>query len=125
MLDSVHFQFQTAQLLSECQGKIALIAAWAQRNPSADLELQGYLDQRETLNKYSSWDESGYSVRSDALSDLRARLVRDALIAAGLEKSRVRLGNGDGGRLQCLEGSEACWQQNRRVEIVVAGRAAR
>ncbi len=124
-LDSVHFQFQTAQLLSECQGKIALIAAWAQRNPSADLELQGYLDQREALNKYSSWDGSGYSVRSDALSDLRARLVRDALIAAGLEKSRVRLGNGDGGRLLCLEGSEACWQQNRRVEIVVAGRAAR
>ena len=123
-LDSVHFQFQTAQLLSECQGKIALFAAWAQRNPSADIELQGYLDQREALNKYS-WDGSAYSARSDALSDLRARLVRDALIAAGLEKSRVRLGNGDRGRVLCSEGSEACWQQNRHVEIVVAGRAAR
>lgn len=123
-LDSVHFQFQTAQLLSECQGKIALIVAWAQRNPSAQIELQGYLDQREALNKYS-WDGSGYSARSDALSDLRARLVRDGLIAAGLEKSRVRVGNGDRGRLLCSEGSEACWQQNRRVEIVVAGRAAR
>jgi outer membrane protein OmpA-like peptidoglycan-associated protein len=51
MLDSVHFKFQTAELLSECQSKIALIAAWAQRNPSADIELQGYLDQREALNK--------------------------------------------------------------------------
>jgi hypothetical protein len=40
-LDSVHFQFQTAQLLSQCQDKIALIVAWAQRNPSADIELQG------------------------------------------------------------------------------------
>lgn len=123
-LDSVHFQFQTAQLLSECQGKIALIAAWAQRDPSAEIELQGYLGQREALNKYS-WDGSSYSARSDALSDLRARLVRDALIAAGLEKSRVRLGNGDRGRLLCSEGSEACSQQNRRVETVVAGRAAR
>ena len=123
-LDSVHFQFQTAQLLSECQGKIAQIVAWADRNPSADIELQGFLDQREALNKYS-WDGSRYIVRSDALSDQRARLVRDALIAAGLEKSRVRLGNGDSGRLLCSEGSEACWQQNRRVEIVVAGRAAR
>lgn len=123
-LDSVHFQFQTAQLLSECQGKIALIAAWAQRNPSADLEVQGYLDQREALNKYS-WDGSAYSARNDALSDLRARLVRDTLITAGLEKSRVRLGSPDRGRLLCSEGSEACWQQNRRVEIVVAARAAR
>ena len=123
-LDSVHFQFQTAQLLSECQGKIALIAAWAQRNPSAEIEVQGYLDQREALNEYS-WDGLGYIARGDALSDLRARLVRDALIAAGLEKSRVRLGNGDRGRLLCSEGSESCWQQNRRVEIVVAGRAAR
>jgi outer membrane protein OmpA-like peptidoglycan-associated protein len=123
-LDSVHFQFQTAQLLSECHGKIAHIVAWAQRNPSAALELQGYLDQREALNTYA-WDGSGYIARSDALSDLRARLVRDALIAAGLEKSRVRLGSGARGRLLCSEGSEACWQQNRRVEIVVAGRAAR
>ena len=79
-LDSVHFQFQTAQLLSECQNKIKQIVAWAQRNPSADIELQGYLDQREALNKYS-WDGSGYSSRGDALSELRARLVRDALIA--------------------------------------------
>lgn len=122
-LDSVHFQFQTAQLLSECQGKITQIVAWAQRNPSTDIELQGYLDQREALNEYS-WDGSGYIARSDALSDLRAHLVREALIAAGLEKSRVRLGNGDRGRLLCSEGSEACWQQNRRVEIVVAGRSA-
>jgi outer membrane protein OmpA-like peptidoglycan-associated protein len=123
-LDSVHFKFQTAQLLSECQGKLALIAAWAQRNPSAQIEVQGYLDQREALSKYS-WDGSGYIARSNGLSDLRARLVRDALVSAGVEKSRVRLGIGDRGRLLCAEGSEACWQQNRRVEIVVAARAAR
>jgi len=123
-LDSVHFKFQTAQLLSECQGKLALIAAWAQRNPTAQIEIQGYLDQREALNKYS-WDGSGYIARSDALSDLRARLVRDGLISAGVEKSRVRLGIADRGRVLCSEGSEACWQQNRRVEIVIAARAAR
>jgi outer membrane protein OmpA-like peptidoglycan-associated protein len=123
-LDSVHFQFQTAQLLSECQDKIALIVAWAQRNPSADIELQGYVDQREALSEYS-WDGSSYIAGSDALSDLRARLVRDALVAAGLEKSRVRLGNEDRGRLLCSDGSETCRQQNRRVEIVVAARATR
>lgn len=87
--DRVHFKFQTAKLLSERQGKIALIAARAQRDPSVDIELQGYLDQREALNKYS-WDGLAYGTRSDALSDLRARLVRKALIAPGLEKSRVR-----------------------------------
>lgn len=46
------------------------------------------MDQREALNKYSR-DGSAYSTRSDALSDLRARLVRNALIAAALG-ARVR-----------------------------------
>lgn len=124
MLDSVHFKFQTAQLLSECQSKIGLIVAWAQRNPSEEIELQGYLDQREALNKYS-WNGLAYSTDSGALSNLRAVLVRNALIAGGLEQSRVRLGNGDRRRLLCSEGSESCWQQNRRVEVVVAARAAR
>jgi len=126
-LDSVHFKFQTAQLLSECQGKIALIAAWAQRNPAAEIELQGYLDQREVLNNLNkySWNGWAHSARSEKLSDLRARLVRDALIAAGLEERRVRLGSGDTRRYLCSEVSESCWQQNRRVEVVVAARAAR
>jgi outer membrane protein OmpA-like peptidoglycan-associated protein len=123
-LDSVHFQFQTAQLLSQCQSKIALIAAWAKRNPSADIELDGYLDQREARNAYS-WNGSAYTARSEALGELRARLVRDALIAAGLEQSRITLGTGDRGQFLCSEESESCQQENRRVEIVVAERAAR
>jgi outer membrane protein OmpA-like peptidoglycan-associated protein len=123
-LDSVHFEFQTAELLSQCRSKIALIADWAKRNPSAEIELQGYLDQREAVNAYS-WNGAGYSARSEALSELRARLVRDALIAAGLEQSRITLSSGGRGQFLCSEGSESCWQQNRRVEVVVADRAAR
>jgi Collagen triple helix repeat (20 copies) len=33
--------------------------------------------------------------------------------------------NGDGGRFLCSEGSETCWQRNRRVEIVVLEQSAR
>jgi hypothetical protein len=80
--------------------------------------------QREALNKYS-WNGLADSTDSGALSNLRAVLIRNALIAGGLEQSRVRLGNGDRRRLLCSEGSESCWQQNRRVEVVVAARAAR
>ena len=123
-LESVHFEFQTAQLLSQCESKIALIADWAKRHPSAEIELDGYMDQREARNAYS-WNGSAYTARSEALGELRARLVRDALIAAGLEQSRITLGTGGRGQFLCSEGSESCWQQNRRVEIVVAERAAR
>ena len=119
-LDSVHFEFQTAELLSQCVSKIGLVANWAKQHPSAEIELQGYLDQREVAQ-----DGSTSTARSEALSEGRARLVRDALIAAGLEQERITVGNGDGGRFLCSEGSETCWQRNRRVEIVVVERSAR
>lgn len=119
-LDSVHFEFQTADLLSQCQSKIALVADWAKQHPSAQIELQGYLDQRETAG-----NGSAYTARGEALSERRARLVRDALIGAGMEKERISVGNGDSGRFLCSEGSETCWQRNRRVEIVVIEQPAR
>ena len=122
-LDSVHFKFQTAELLSQCRSKIALIADWAQRNPSAEIELRGYLDQREAVSAYS-WNGSSYSAGSEALGELRARLVRDALIAAGLAPSRISVSSGGSGEFLCSEGSESCWQQNRRVEVVTVQRAA-
>jgi len=117
-LDSVHFEFQTAELLSQCQSKIALVADWAKQHPSAEIELQGYLDQREAAR-----NGSAYTARSEALSERRVLLVRDALIAAGLAKERISVGSGNNGRFLCSEGSETCWQRNRRVEIVVVERS--
>ena len=119
-LDSVHFEFQTAELLSQCQSKIALVADWAKQHPSAGIELQGYLDQREAARSGST-----DTTRSEALSERRVRLVRDALIAAGLEQERISVGSGDRDRFLCAEGSETCWQRNRRVEIVVIEQLAR
>ena len=119
-LDSVHFEFQTAELLSQCVSKIALVANWAKQHPSAEIELQGYLDQREVAQNGST-----STARSEALSEGRARLVRDALIAAGLQEDRITVSSGDGGRFLCSEGSETCWQRNRRVEIMVVERSAR
>jgi outer membrane protein OmpA-like peptidoglycan-associated protein len=119
-LDSVHFEFQTAELLSQCLGKIALVANWAKQHPTAEIELQGYLDQREIAQNGST-----STARSEALSEGRARLVRDALIAAGLQEERITVSSGDRGRFLCSEGSETCWQRNRRVEIVVIEPLAR
>ena len=113
-LDSVHFEFRTAELLSQCRDKIALVAKWAEQHPSAELELHGFVDQREAAPIGSA-----ETARSEALSESRARLVRDALIAAGLREERIKVATGDGGRFLCAEGSETCWQRNRRVEIVV------
>ena len=119
-LDSVHFEFQTAELLSQCVSKIALVANWAKQHPSAEIELHGYLDQREVAQ-----NDSASTARSEALSERRVLLVRDALIAAGLAKERISVGSGNNGRFLCSEGSETCWQRNRRVEIVVIERLAR
>jgi peptidoglycan-associated lipoprotein len=119
-LDSVHFEFDTAVLLSQCQSKIALVADWARQHPSAGIELQGYVDQREAARSGST-----ETTRSEALSERRVRHVRDALIAAGLEQERISVGSGDRDRFLCAEGSETCWERNRRVEIVVIEQLAR
>ena len=119
-LDSVHFEFQTAELLSQCQSKIALVADWAKQHPSTGIELQGYVDQREAVR-----NGAAHTARREALSERRVRLVRDALIAAGLEKERISVGSVDRNRFLCSEVSETCWQRNRRVEIVVIEPLAR
>ena len=66
-LDSVHFEFQTAELLSQCLSKITLMAEWAKQHPTAEIELQGFLDQREAAT-----NGSAYTARSEALSERRA-----------------------------------------------------
>jgi hypothetical protein len=46
------------------------------------------------------------------------------LIAAELEQSRISMSSGGSGQFLCSEGSESCWQQNRRVEVVTVQRTA-
>ena len=108
----MHFAFEKAEPLAQCDAKIAQLVEWARDNPGVQMGLQGYLDEREV------------AAADTALIQVRARAVSDALVAAGVESSRIRLGNGDGNWPLCTEKSESCWQQNRRVEVWAAASAS-
>ena len=109
----MHFAFGQAQPLARCEEKLTRLVAWANHNSGVDIGLQGYLDERERV------------AGNDALSQARARAVRDALVARGVEAGRIRLGNGDGNWPLCAEKAESCWEKNRRVEVWAAAEAPR
>ncbi len=76
-------------------------------NPTFTVELEGFADPRGTQS---------YNLK---LSDRRVQAVRDALVAAGVPKASIVTGAyGELGK-RCTETNETCWQQERRVEIIV------
>jgi outer membrane protein OmpA-like peptidoglycan-associated protein len=104
-LDNIHFASTASDVRAKCQEKIRLIAAWARQHPDARLVLQGYLEAGEA------------DPRNNGLAERRTRAVRSALMAAGVDQSRIQILR-EAGTLPACEGrSEDCRELNRRVEI--------
>jgi len=76
-------------------------------NPGAELALEGYADPRGT---------NTYNLR---LSERRVRSVQDALVAAGVAGSRIRIGAQGEKNRNCNQDTEDCFQKNRRVEVFI------
>ncbi len=77
------------------------------QNPPVNLRIDGYADPRGS-NQYNQ-----------KLSERRVNAVRDALAKAGVPAARVSTGAFGEKRPKCTENNEACWQQERRVEVFV------
>jgi outer membrane protein OmpA-like peptidoglycan-associated protein len=93
----------------KCLEKIRIVAAWARQHSDEHLVLTGYLDVREA------------DVEERALAQRRVRAVRDALVSAGVERSRIEADATAGFAPACIGSSERCQELNRRVEIKPAG----
>ncbi|WP_197972059.1 OmpA family protein [Nitrosophilus labii] len=64
-------------------------------------------------------DEWGTDEYNYALGLKRAKTVRDALAARGIEKDRMTLISYGESNPVCTEHNRACWQKNRRVEFTL------
>ena len=59
-------------------------------------------------------DDRGSTEYNIVLGEERARAVKDALVAAGVNASRIQTTSFGKEKPFCSEQTEACWQQNRR-----------
>lgn len=109
----VRFDFAKADLQPFEVNKVAEAAAYLKENPTYRVELEGFADPRGT---------DAYNMK---LSDRRVNAVRDALIAAGVQKERILIGAYGELNLKCTQDSEGCWQQDRRVEMIILPTADR
>jgi outer membrane protein OmpA-like peptidoglycan-associated protein len=105
--NDILFDFDRSAIRSNETTKVSDIAAYVQKNPAAMVGLDGYADPRGT-DKYNQ-----------ALSERRVNAIRDALMSAGVSRDKIQTGAFGEMRLKCQEATEACWQSDRRVEVLI------
>lgn len=99
----VFFPKWSADLDPAAEASVRDAARWGKRHPWQLADVRGFADPSGTL------------VGNNAISSLRAEIVADALIAHGVDRSRVRA-HADGPRLYTADP-----QESRRAEIVFLG----
>jgi outer membrane protein OmpA-like peptidoglycan-associated protein len=105
--NDILFDFDKSDIRSNETTKVADIAAYVQQNPSTMVGIDGYADPRGT-DKYNQ-----------ALSERRVNEIRAALTRAGVGRDKIQTGAFGEMRLKCQEATEACWQSDRRVEVLI------
>lgn len=102
---SILFDFDRSEIRSSETGKIDAIVEWARANPGFEFVLNGSADERGS---------TGYNKK---LSERRVQRVRGAMQKAGIETGRIgTFALGEEAPL-CDARTEACWQENRRVDV--------
>lgn len=101
------FDFDKSDIRSNEMSKVSEIAAYMRQNSSAKVGIDGHADPRGT-DQYNQ-----------GLSERRVNAIRAALGNAGLAADRIHTGAFGEQRPLCSEVTEACWQRDRRVEILI------
>lgn len=101
----VLFDFDSYVIQAKYAYIIEASAAFLAKNTNASLDLSGYTDERGSR---------GYNL---ALGEKRALAVKDALISAGIDSSRLRTQSYGEDNPVAIGSGEANWSKNRRVEF--------
>lgn len=102
----VYFDFDKDEVKPEFQAIMACHAKYLRDRPSSRITLQGNTDER------------GSREYNMGLGERRGNAVNSALQANGGSASQLTVVSYGEERPVCTESNEACWSQNRRVEIV-------
>lgn len=102
----VYFEFDKSEVHAEDRSTIAGHAKLLVKNRGKKVTLEGHADERGTVE---------YNI---ALSERRARAVKDALLSQGASGDQVKTASYGESRPVAQGHDESAWKQNRRVEIV-------
>lgn len=106
----VYFDYDSAAIRDDARQAITATAQALAQKPNFRIMVEGHCDER------------GSTEYNLALGDERARAVMNALVAAGVNASRVKTTSFGKEKPFCTEGNESCWQQNRRGHFVLQGK---
>lgn len=104
---NILFDFDQSNVRSDETSKVADIAAYMKQNPTTRVGIDGHTDPR------------GTDPYNQDLSERRVNAIRDALVSDGVETGRIQTGAFGEQRVKCHESTEACWQSDRRVEVLI------
>jgi peptidoglycan-associated lipoprotein len=106
-LKDVHFAVDRSAIRPEDEAVLDANAGWIRTNAGAQILIEGHADQR------------GTSAHNRALAERRARATRDALVARGIEASRITIRGYGEERPVCADRTDSCWAKNRRAHFLV------
>ena len=106
-LKAVFFDFNKADLRPGDRQNLDEAIRWLKANSEARISLDGYADDRGT---------PPYNLN---LSERRAIVVRDYLVAGGIDAKRISTTGSGETRAFAPGNDEAAWQLNRRVDLTV------
>ncbi|MET3010078.1 MAG: peptidoglycan-associated lipoprotein Pal [Stenotrophomonas koreensis] len=102
----VYFDLDQEALKPEFQAIMGCHAKYLRDRPSSRITLEGHADER------------GSRAYNQGLGERRGNAVNSALQANGGSASQLTVVSYGEERPVCTDSGEACWAQNRRVEIV-------
>jgi peptidoglycan-associated lipoprotein len=109
-LKDIHFDFDKYDIRPGDAKVLDGNATWLKSNNDLVL-IEGHCDERGT-NEYNL-----------ALGERRAKATMNYLVSQGIQANRITIISYGEERPVCTEEAESCWSQNRRVHMIITGRA--
>ncbi len=106
-LKPVYFDYDRSGIRDDARDVMKANADWIKAHPNAKVKIEGNCDERGTIEY------------NQALGQRRAASARQYLAGLGATGSRITLISYGKEKPACTEGTEACWQKNRRCDFVV------
>jgi peptidoglycan-associated lipoprotein len=102
----IHFDFDRADLRPEERATLDADAQWLKAHPDTIVTIEGDADER------------GDIVYNVDLSQKRASVTKDALVAMGVSADQIVFATGWGKLYPvCEQSDESCWSENRRAHF--------
>jgi len=105
-IKDVYFDYDKSDIRADQQSSMQADSQFLAQHTSINITIEGHCDERGSTD---------YNL---ALGDQRASAVKNALVAAGVNASRIKTISYGKEKPFCNESNEACWQQNRRGHFV-------